>query len=92
MRKSTKYLMTVPVRFVCLTAMAFFVILGFLRYMEFFAKGGFGPIHDSLEFYVFILAILGATSGLIAMLEYYYAMRSGETSLSRYLARLNIKA
>ena len=84
--------MTVPVRFVCLTAMAFFVILGFLRYMEFFAKGGFGPIHDSLEFYVFILAILGATSGLIAMLEYYYAMRSGETSLSRYLTKLGVKA
>ena len=92
MRISTRYLMTVPVRFVCLTAMAFFVILGFLKYLEFFAKGGYGPIHDSLEFYVFLLAILGSTSALIAMLEYYFGMRSGETSLSRYLARLGVKA
>ncbi len=92
MRKSTKYLMTVPVKFVCLTGMTFLVILGFLRYMEFFAKGGYGPIHDSLEFYVLLLAILGSISALIAMLEYYFAMRFSETSLSRYLARLGVKA
>ncbi len=92
MRKSSKYLMTVPVKFVCLTGMAFLVILGFFKYMEFFAKGGYGPIHDSLEYFVLLLAILGSTSALMAMLEYYFAMRSGETSLIRYLARLGVKA
>ena len=84
--------MTVPVKFVCLTVTTFFVILGCFRYMEFFAKGGYGPIHDSLEFYVLLLAILGSISALIAMMEYYFGMRSGETSLSRYLARLGVKA
>ena len=91
MRKSTKYLMKVHVRFVCLSAMTFIVILTFLKFVESLAKGGYGPIHDSLEFYVLLLAFLGSTSALIAMLEYYFTMRSGETSLSRYLARLGVK-
>ena len=82
--------MTVPVTFVCLTGMTFFVILGILRFIESRAAA-YGTIHDSLEFYVLLLAILGSISALMAMLEYYFAMRSGETSLSRYLARLGVK-
>ena len=92
MRESSKYLMSVPAKFVCLTVMAFFIILGFFRYLEFFAKGGYGPIHDSLEYYVLLLALLGSTSGLMAMLENYFTMRFSETSLIRYLAKLGVAA
>lgn len=89
MRKSTKYLMTVPLKFMGQIGFSFLIILGILRFVESRAAA-YGPIHDTLEYYVFLLALLPSIAGFAAMLENYFIMRMGETKLMRYLARLNV--
>ena len=70
---------------------SFLIILGIVKFVESRAAA-YGPIHDGLEYYVLLLAILGAISGLITMLEYYFTIRSSETNLMRYLAKLGLTA
>jgi len=91
MRESTKYLRTVPVKFVCQIGITFFVLLGILRLIESRAAA-FGPIHEDLEYFVLLLAVLPSISGLIAMFENYFDMRISETNLIRYLRKLGIVA
>ena len=91
MRESRKYLRTIPVKFACQISFSFLIILGFLRFIESRAAA-YTPLHDSLEFYVLILAILPSIAGLMAMLEYYFSMRLGETRLIRHLTKLGVTA
>ena len=91
MRESTKYLKTVPMKSLCQILFSFLIILGILRFIESRAVA-YGPIHDSLEYYVLLLALLPSLAGLMAMLENYFTMRLSETNLITYLGRLGITA
>ena len=91
MRESTKYLKTVPVKFACQISFSFLIMLGILRFIESRAVA-YGPIHETLDYYVLLLAFLPSLAGLMAMLENYAAMRFSETSIIRYLHKLGITA
>ena len=86
MRQSLKYIVTVPVRFICMFGFSFLIMLGILKLVESRAAA-YGPIHETLEYYILLLAVLGSISALITMLEYYFRMRISETSLIRYLTK-----
>ena len=51
----------------------------------------YGPIHESLAFYMLLLATLPCTASLLAMLDNYICMRIRETMLSRYLIKLGVQ-
>ena len=89
MRDSTRYLSTIPAKFACQLSILFLLILAFLRLVESRAAA-YGPIHDDLEYYVLLLALLPSTAGLMAMLENYTIMRMSESSLMRYLERVRM--
>ncbi len=91
MRESTKYLKTVPVKFTCQIGFSFLIILGILRFIESRAVA-YGPIHDGLEYYVLLMAILPSLAGLMAMLDNYVSMRFSETNLMNYLHKLGVAA
>jgi hypothetical protein len=89
MRESQKYLAWIPVKFAAGLVTAFCVLLGIIRLIESRAAA-YGPIHDDLHYYVFILALLASISMLLAMVENYLILWSAEVSLERYLRKLGI--
>ena len=91
MRESTRYLKTVPIKFGCQIGFLFIVLLGILRLIESRAAA-YGPIHDTMEYYVFLMALFPSLAGLMAMVENFFTMRLSETRLIRYLAKLGVTA
>jgi len=89
MRESRKYLMSVPVKFICSLGMVFGIMLALFRMVESRAAA-YGPIHEDLAYYVFILALLPAISLLMALIENYMGMWLSETMLARYLRKLGV--
>ena len=87
MRKSTKYLLTIPVKFVVTLGLVFIAIYAVLRYVE-YQSSTVGMISDVLAFYVFILAVLISIDGLIVMCEKWATMRLSESRIKRYLKKI----
>jgi hypothetical protein len=88
-RESTKYLKWVPVKFGLMLSLIFLTLLTLFRFIESRAAS-YTEIHDTLWFYMFLLALLPSISGLIDMMEHYFDMRISETMLIRYLQRLGV--
>jgi len=89
MRKSTKYLKWMPVKFAFQLGLSFLTLLAIFRFIESRAAS-YTAIHDTLPFYVFILALLPCLSGLVTMMTTFLEMRFAETGLMRYLERPGI--
>ena len=90
MRESSKYLMLMPAKFAASLVIMFAVLLAIFNLIESRAAA-YGPIHDDLALFVFMLALLPAISGLLAMAENYLCLWSCEASLERYLTKLGIR-
>lgn len=87
MRKSTKFLMSLPFWFIVTLIGVFLLILGVFRFVE-SRSPGVGPIHDYLEFYVFILALLITIDAFIVLFGKYASMRTSETKIEKYLKKV----
>ncbi len=83
--------MWMPAKFVAGLGLAFMLWMAFFKYFESQAAAH-GPIYAELTPYVFMLSLLPATSGLLAMAENYLTIWSGEISLERHLRKLGILA
>ena len=90
-RESTKYLKWIPAKFGIMLGLLFLALLAIFRLIESRAAS-YTEIHDTLWFYMLLLALLPSISGLISMVEYYFDMRISETMLIRYLQKQGILA
>ena len=91
MRKSTRFLLWIPAKFTFGLGVIFCLLLAIFRNMESQAASP-GPIHADMPFFVFLLAIFPAASGLFAMLDNYMEIWAGEIVLARYLRKLGTEA
>jgi hypothetical protein len=81
--------MWMPAKFGFAMCLAFGMWMALFKYFESQATAH-GPMYAELPMFVFILALLPATSGLLAMTETYLGMWSREKHLARYLRKLGI--
>lgn len=91
MRESRRYLLWMPVKFAAGLGILYLALLALFSFIEHRAAAH-GPIYGDLPFYIFLLAALPATSGLLAMAENYLAIWSSEVSLERYLRKLGVES
>jgi len=89
MRESRKYLMLMPAKFGFAICLAFGMWMALFKYFESQAAAH-GPMYAELPMFVFILALLPATSALLAMTETYLGIWSRERNLECYLRKLGI--
>ncbi len=87
MRRSTKYLLRIPLEF----ALAFgFVSLfwyGLFIYLE-YGSGVTSPIHDDLPFFSMLMALIISVNCLIMMVMEYLDKSSSEKVLEKYLIKM----
>ncbi len=90
MRKSTTFLMRIPVLFGLTLLCLFIFILSFFKLLELLAEGT-TPISEYLPYFAIIIATLIAIDGLLILLWDYFTQRKEETKMERYLAKVDGK-
>ncbi len=90
MRKSTKFLLNIPVLFSITVVLVFIFLFSFFKLIESMAVAT-TPISDYLVYFSLILATLIAIDGLIMLIWEFVSQRREETKLERYLARVDNK-
>lgn len=88
MRKSTRYLVSIPFLFGLTLLLLFIFIITFFRFLEVMATSQTG-ISDHLDYFAFIIALLIAIDGLIIMMWEFGVRRTGETRIMRYLRKVD---
>jgi hypothetical protein len=89
-RKSTRFLLSIPVLFGLTLLCTFLLIITFLRLIEEMAVSK-GAITDYLDYFALIIALLVSIDGLIIMMWEYGLKRTDETRIMNYLAKVDAK-
>lgn len=88
MRKSKKYLMSIPVKFIIILTSLFLIFyIGFV-FLE-HQSGMTSDVHDEMSRFALIMASIIAIDCLVIMVDHYLDTHSTEISLEEYVKKVD---